>query len=87
VKLNRIAGLYFSATDDLLDDDPAVSDAADMVGLVAEHLKIYYRNFSIHMVSEKSRNDPEYRARALSRLKKELTGLKDAEISREILEN
>lgn len=43
VKLNRISALYLSAANDL-DDDENLAAASDMIGALADHLRIYYRH-------------------------------------------
>jgi hypothetical protein len=48
VKLNRISALYLSAANDL-DDEENLAEASDMVGVIADQLRDYYRRRRTYM--------------------------------------
>lgn len=60
VKLNRISALYLSAANDL-DDDENLAEASDMVGVLADHLRNYYRHRRPYMGFDGDEENPEVR--------------------------
>jgi len=58
VKLNRISALYYSAANDL-DDDENTAEASDMVGVVAETLREHYRGFRTGLINKDLLEDEE----------------------------
>lgn len=60
MKLNRISALYLSAANDL-DEEENLAEASDMVGIVADHLRDYYRMRRPNMGFDGNENKPKIR--------------------------